>query len=63
MVSLNPRDTRPQLEIAGILHPACPHCGVKMWLTHVEYFGLPGISDRQHFECHACEATAILPPL
>jgi transposase-like protein len=63
MVSLNPRDTRSQLEIAGILHPACPHCGAKMWLAHVEYFGLPGISDRQHFVCQACGVSAILPPI
>ena len=49
---------------AAIHHPACPNCGVKMWLTKIDHFaGLPPESERQHFECQACGASAILPPL
>ena len=59
----NPREHAADRESGAIHHPACPNCGVKMWLVHVEHFGLPGISDRQHFKCEACDATAILPPL
>ena len=64
MGSASPRDNMSDSESTGIHHPACPNCGVKMWLVRVDRFeGMPAASERQHFECKACGATAILPPL
>ena len=63
MGTVHPPEKRTAAE-AAIHHPACPNCGVKMWLTKIDYFaGLPPETERQHFECQACGATAILPPL
>ena len=64
MGSASPLRTNLGSEDAVINRPACPNCSVKMWLIKIEHFvGLPEESQRQHFECKACGATAILPPL
>ena len=64
MGSANRRDDFSDVESTAIHHPACPNCGVKMWLIKIDHFaGLPPESDRQHFECKACGASAVLPPL
>ncbi len=45
-------------------HPACPTCGVPMWLTRIERIpGAPALMDRLHYECKICEAKAVIPPL
>jgi hypothetical protein len=33
-----------------------------MWLTEVEYVGA-NMPNKLHFECKACDAKAIIPPL
>lgn len=43
--------------------PGCPLCGLPMWLTEVEYVAGVSRKERLHFECKACEAKAIIPPL
>jgi hypothetical protein len=45
-------------------HPTCPVCAVTMWLTKIvkHSSGDPRLS-REHYECMACDAEAILPPM
>ena len=43
--------------------PACPLCGLPMWLIEIEYVDNNPRKERLHFECKACEAKAIIPPL
>jgi hypothetical protein len=43
-------------------HPRCPECAVPMWLIKFERHatGNPTLT-LQHFECKACDATAVVP--
>lgn len=45
-------------------HPRCPVCAVAMWLTRIvkHASGDPRLT-REHYECMACDAVAILPPM
>lgn len=45
-------------------HPRCPVCAVSMWLVKILHHasGDPKLTRKQ-FECKACDAVAILPPM
>jgi hypothetical protein len=46
------------------IHPRCPVCAVAMWLTKIErHASGERRRARHHYECMACDAEAILPPL
>jgi hypothetical protein len=53
-----------QAETVSAIHPRCQVCAVAMWLTKIvkHVSGDPRLT-RQHYECMACDAEAILPPL
>lgn len=44
-------------------HPSCPTCGVAMWMVKIEYRTELSYADRKHYECKACDAKAVMPPL
>jgi transposase-like protein len=43
--------------------PNCPICGLPMWLIEVEHLSSNSLTERLHFECKACQAQAVIPPL
>jgi transposase-like protein len=46
------------------VHPRCPACAVAMWLVKIErHVSGDRQLARHHYECMACDALAILPPL
>jgi DNA-directed RNA polymerase subunit M/transcription elongation factor TFIIS len=53
-----------QAETVSATRPRCPVCAVAMWLTRIvkHSSGDPRLT-RHHYECMACKAEAILPPL
>jgi len=45
-------------------HPRCPVCAIPMWLTKiVKHVSGRASLARHHYECMACDAVAILPPM
>ena len=56
----------PRLNSSAIsaTHPKCPVCAVPMWLVLVtkHVSGDPQLT-RNQYECKACDAVAILPPM
>jgi hypothetical protein len=43
--------------------PPCPTCGVPMWLIEIEHTSSRPPKTMLTFECKACDATAVIPPL
>ena len=45
-------------------HPRCPVCAAPMWLIKiVRHVSENPRLTRNHYECKACDAQAILPPM
>ena len=45
-------------------HPKCSVCGVPMWLVQIiKHVSGDAKLTRNQYECQACDAVAILPPL
>ena len=44
-------------------HPKCSVCGVPMWLIQIKHVSGDPKLTRNRYECQACDAVAILPPL
>jgi hypothetical protein len=60
MSVLKYRET-PQLPDAE--RPICPQCGVPMWLQGIQDILTAPVAGMLHFECRACGAKAVIPPL
>jgi hypothetical protein len=43
--------------------PPCPTCGVPMWLIEIEHTSSRPPKTMLTFECKACDAKAVIPPL
>jgi hypothetical protein len=59
-----PANSTPQeLNELDDVRPPCPTCGMPMWLTEIEHIAATTPKALLHFECVACDAKAIIPPL
>jgi hypothetical protein len=43
--------------------PLCPTCGVPLWLIEIEHTSSRPPKTMLTFECKACDAKAVIPPL
>jgi hypothetical protein len=43
--------------------PPCPACGVPMWLIEIAHTSTRPPKTMLTFECKACDAKAVIPPL